>query len=288
MVPNAVNFFFLRFWPFGAIQPQSNAHTMNTATAESNITRHPVVPRNRWIAERKKLLEREKELTHLSDEVARERATLPWERMEKDYVFDTTGGRRSLADLFEGRGQLLVQHFMLGPGWEEGCQSCSFMADHVDGMNVHLAHRDVTFVAISRAPLAEIERFRRRMGWKFKWVSAFGNDFNFDFGVSFTPEQIETGDAGYNFGTSSQVNDELPGISVFYKDDAGTVFHTYSTYGRGVEVMMGTYRLLDLMPKGRDERDVDHKMEWVRHHDRYEPEPRGKAEETGACCTAHA
>jgi predicted dithiol-disulfide oxidoreductase (DUF899 family) len=244
-------------------------HIMNTTHAEPNIINHPVVSGDRWIAERKKLLEREKELSHLSDEVARERRALPWERIEKNYVFETSGGRRNLPGLFEGRRQLLVQHFMLGPGWEEGCKSCSYMADHVDGMNVHLANRDVTFVAISRAPLAEIELFRRRMGWKFNWVSAFGSDFNFDFGVSFTPDQVAKGDAGYNYGTSSDLNDELPGVSVFYKDDAGTVFHTYSTYGRGVEVMMGTYKLLDLVPKGRDEREVDHKMEWVRHHDCY-------------------
>jgi predicted dithiol-disulfide oxidoreductase (DUF899 family) len=191
-------------------------------------------------------------------------------RIEKDYVFDAPEGRRTLADLFEGRRQLLVQHFMLGPGWEQGCKSCSFMADHADGMRLHLAHRDVTFVAISRAPLADIERFRQRMGWQFKWVSSNGTDFNYDFGVSFTPEQVAKGDLGYNYGTSPHVNDELPGVSVFYKDDAGDVFHTYSTYGRGVEVMMGTYNMLDLTPKGRDERD-GHGMEWVRHHDRYEP-----------------
>jgi predicted dithiol-disulfide oxidoreductase (DUF899 family) len=212
---------------------------------------HAVVSRDRWLAERKGLLAREKELTRLRDQIARERRALPWVRIEKDYAFDAPEGRRTLAQLFEGRRQLLVQHFMFGPGWEQGCPSCSFMADHTDGMNVHLAHRDVTLVAVSRAPLADIERFRQRMGWQFAWVSSHGSDFNRDFGVSFTPE-------------------EAPGISVFYKDDAGAVFHTYSTYGRGVEVMMGTYNMLDLMPKGRGERDVAHKMEWVRHHDRYE------------------
>jgi predicted dithiol-disulfide oxidoreductase (DUF899 family) len=212
---------------------------------------HAVVSRDRWLAERKGLLAREKELTRLRDQIARERRALPWVRIEKDYAFDAPEGRRTLAQLFEGRRQLLVQHFMFGPGWEQGCPSCSFMADHTDGMNVHLAHRDVTLVAVSRAPLADIRRFRSRMGWKFTWVSSHGSDFNHDFGVSFTPE-------------------EAPGISVFYKDDAGAVFHTYSTYGRGVEVMMGTYNMLDLMPKGRGERDVAHKMEWVRHHDRYE------------------
>ncbi len=242
---------------------------MNTAIAEVNIANHPVVSRDRWLAERKRLLVREKELTHQRDQVARERRALPWVRIEKDYVFEAPEGRRTLADLFEGRRQLLVQHFMLAPGWEQGCKSCSFMADHVDGMNVHLAHRDVTFVAISRAPLAEIERFRKRMGWQFGWVSSFGSDFNYDFHVSFTPDEMASGEVHYNFGTWPP-NEEYPGVSVFYKDDAGAVFRTYSTYGRGVEVMMGTYNMLDLTPEGRDERDG---MEWVRHHDRYDPAP---------------
>ena len=242
---------------------------------------HQVVSKDRWIAERTKLLAREKELTRLRDQIARERRVLPWVRIEKNYVFDTPEGRRTLAELFEGRRQLLVQHFMLGPGWEHGCKSCSFMADHTDGMNVHLAHRDVAFVAISRAPLAEIERFRQRMGWQFKWVSSNATDFNYDFGVSFTPEQVAKGNLGYNYGTSPHANDELPGVSVFYKDEAGDIFHTYSTYGRGVEVMMGTYNMLDLTPKGRDERE-GHGMEWVRHHDRYEPAPMTKPA-AGSC-----
>ena len=245
---------------------------MNTAIPEVNTVNHQVVSRDRWIAERKNLLAREKELTHLRDQIARERRALSWVRVEKSYVFDTPEGKRTLADLFEDRRQLLVQHFMLGPGWKQGCPSCSFMADHTDGMNVHLAHRDVTMVAVSRATLAEIERFRSRMGWHFKWVSSYANDFNFDFGVSFTPEERAKGKVSYNYGTQPFESEELPGISVFYKNDAGEVFHTYSTYRRGVEVMMGTYNMLDLTPKGRDERD-GHGMEWVRHHDRYEPAP---------------
>jgi predicted dithiol-disulfide oxidoreductase (DUF899 family) len=257
---------------------------------------HPVVSRDRWLAERKGLLAREKELTRLRDQIAGERRALPWVRIEKDYAFDAPEGRRTLAELFEGRRQLLVQHFMLAPGWEQGCPSCSFMADHTDGMTVHLAHRDVTLVAISRAPLAEIEQFRRRMGWQFKWVSSHGNDFNYDFGVSFTPEEMAKGEVYYNYGSwrfpAEEVpfpSGELPGVSVFYTDEAGDVFHTYSTYGRGVEVMMGTYRLLDLTPKGRDEKNVDYKMEWVRHHDRYLPEPRPKAAPgASSCCKAHA
>ena len=257
---------------------------MNAATTQPNVTNHPVVSPDRWLAERKKLLAREKELTRLRDEIARERRALPWERIEKNYVFDTPEGRRSLADLFEGHRQLLVQHFMFGPGWEQGCPSCSFMADHSDGMNVHLAHRDVTLVAISRAPLAEIARFRQRMGWQFKWVSSHGSDFNHDFHVSFTPEERAKGKVYYNYGMTDFPQEEAPGISLFYKNDAGEVFHTYSTYGRGVEVMMGTYNMLDLAPKGRDEENFSHGMEWVRHHDRYEPEPVAKA---GGSCCAH-
>ena len=254
---------------------------MNTAIAEAGTVDHPVVPRDQWVAGRKTLLAREKELTRLRDQIARERRALPWERIETDYVFDAPEGRRALADLFEGRRQLLVQHFMLAPGWEQGCQSCSYMADHIAGMKVHLEHRDVTLLVVARAPLAEIERFRQRMGWQFKWVSSSGNDFNYDFAVSFTPEEQARGNV-YNYGTTPFRGEEAPGVSVFYKNDAGEVFHTYSTFGRGVEVMMGTYNLLDLTPKGRDERDVPYKMEWVRHHDRYEPAPAA-----GSCCHAN-
>ena len=256
---------------------------MSTNTGKSSITNHPIMSYEQWVTERKRLLAREKELTHLRDQVARERRALPWARIEKVYAFETPEGARTLADLFAGRRQLMVQHFMFGPGWEEGCQSCSFMADHTDGMNAHLAARDVTFIAISRAPLAEIERFRRRMGWKFRWVSSFGNDFNLDFHVSF-PQQ-DKGQVNYNYGLRPFESEELPGISVFYQDDAGQVFHTYSTYGRGVEVMMGTYSLLDLTPKGRDESEGA--MAWVRHHDRYEAAPviESAAAADGCCHT---
>ncbi len=236
------------------------------------MTTHLTVSREKWLESRLDLLAAEKDLTRRSDQVAQLRRQLPWVKTDKPYVFDGPSGQVALADLFEGRHQLLVQHFMLAPGWEQGCPSCSYMADHTDGMTVHLAHRDVTFVAISRAPFAEIERFRRRMGWQFKWVSSYGTDFNYDFGVSFTPEEVAKGKINYNYGNWPLVGEEWPGVSVFYKDDAGDVFHTYSTYGRGVEVMMGAYRMLDLTPKGRGERDdTIYKMEWVRHHDRYEP-----------------
>jgi predicted dithiol-disulfide oxidoreductase (DUF899 family) len=250
-----------------------------------NTANHPVVPKAQWIAERKALLAREKELTRLRDQIASERRALPWERVDKDYVFDTPEGRRGLADLFEGRRQLLVQHFMLGPGWEQGCPSCSYMADHIDGMKVHLEHRDVSLRVVSRAPLSEIERFRERMGWQFKWVSSNGSDFNYDFGVSFAPEELAKGEVNYNFGMRAFPSEEAPGISVFYKNDAGEVFHTYSTYGRGVEVMMGTYNLLDLAPKGRDEHNPHHAMDWVRHHDRYES---ATAAKPASSCHANA
>ena len=242
--------------------------------------------REQWLAQRLALLAREKELSRLGDELAEARRALPWVRMNKRYVFDTPEGPRGLADLFDGRSQLLVQHFMLGPDWEEGCKSCSFMADHTDGMLAHLAARDVGFVAISRAPLEKIERFRRRMGWNFRWVSSHGSDFNRDFGVSFTPAEVAAQSMHYNFAQRPFANDEMPGVSVFAKNGAGEVFHTYSTYGRGVEVMMGTYRLLDLTPRGRHEDGLDNTMGWVRHHDRYESAPAAKA--GGSCCGSRA
>ena len=267
---------------------------MNTATDEmKNEAKTPdpaVVSNERWLSARKALLVREKELMRMQDQLARDRRSLPWQRIEKNYVFDTPEGRRTLADLFEGRSQLLVQHFMLGPDWEQGCPSCSFMADHADGMTLHLAHRDVTMVAVSRAPLSQISGFRERMGWEFRWVSSNASDFNYDFGVSFRPDDVARGDVAYNFGQRSFASEEAPGISAFYRDDSGQVFHTYSTYGRGVEVMMGTYHMLDLMPLGRGERDVPYKMEWVRHHDRYEPVPTASTASpepavfVGSCC----
>jgi predicted dithiol-disulfide oxidoreductase (DUF899 family) len=250
------------------------------------MTNHAIVTREKWLEARRDLLAAEKDLMRRSDQVAQLRRQLPWIRVEKPYIFDGPHGRQALAELFDGRQQLVVQHFMLKPGAEQGCASCSYMADHTDGMTVHLAHRDVTFVAISRAPFAEIERFRRRMGWRFKWLSSFGTRFNYDFRVSFTPEEMAKGKVPYNYGTWPHASEELPGLSVFWKDDAGDVFHTYSTYGRGVEVMMGTYRLLDLTPKGRDEGGTSHKMKWVRHHDRYEPNVSAAKPVDASGCTA--
>lgn len=263
-----------------------------TSTTETSTLNHPVVPREKWLAERKTLLAQEKELTRLRDQIASRRRALPWVHVGKNYVFDTTEGRRSLADLFEGRRQLMVQHFMFGPGWEQGCPSCSYMADHTDGMKLHLEHRDVSFVAVSRATLPEIERFRQRMGWQFKWVSSNGNDFNYDFHVSFKPQERVNGTVNYNYGMVEFPAEEAPGVSMFYKDGEDQVFHTYSTYGRGVEVMMGTYNMLDLTPKGRDENDGFYKMDWVRHHDRYEaasafvPAPVASPVPAASCCSA--
>lgn len=243
-----------------------------------------IVSREDWLKQRMALLDEEKELMRHSDQVAQLRRQLPWVKVEKDYVFEGPDGHETLSDLFAGRRQLMVQHFMLAPGWEEGCKSCSYMADHSDGMIPHLAQRDVTFVAISRAPYDAIVRFKRRMGWKFKWLSSGGTSFNYDFRVSFTPDEVAKGSPVYNYGTSPFVRDELPGVSVFFKDDKGGVFHTYSTYGRGVEVMMGTYRMLDLTPKGRDEQNLPFTMAWVRHHDRYESGTANAA----SCCGALA
>ncbi|MDC8012558.1 DUF899 domain-containing protein [Tahibacter soli] len=257
---------------------------MNAAIAVSNTEQHPVVTRERWLAARKTLLAREKELTQLHDAIARERRALPWVRVEKDYVFDTPEGPRRLADLFDGRSQLFVQHFMFAPGWEQGCKSCSYMADHNDGANIHLAQRDVTLIAVSRAPLADLERFRRRMGWQFRWVSSHRSDFNHDFGVNFTQDEMTSGKVDYNYVRQPFPHEEAPGISVFVRDDEGSVFHTYSRFGRGVEVMMHTYALLDLTPAGRDEDALEYPMAWVRHNDRYEAQTSANAAPKAAGC----
>lgn len=228
---------------------------------------HEVVSYQAWLASRQDLLEAEKELTRHRDAVNAKRLNLPWVMVDKEYLFATSDGPRTLTELFDGRSQLLVQHFMFPSGWRQGCKSCSFMADHIDGMNRHLAHHDVAMIAVSRATLPEIERFRARMGWQFRWVSSHDNSFNVDFRVSFSAEEIASGHIDYNFGTWQMTGEEWPGVSAFSKDEAGQVFRTYSTYGRGVEVMMGTYAMLDLTPKGRNESQG---MDWVRHHDRYE------------------
>jgi predicted dithiol-disulfide oxidoreductase (DUF899 family) len=231
---------------------------------------NPVVSRDAWLDARCALLAREKELTRRREALAAERRKLPWVKVEKDYVFEGPDGRLTLADLFDGRSQLLVYHFMFGPDWDEGCPSCSFWTDNYHGAVVHLAARDVTLAAVSRAPIHKIEAFRKRMGWTaFRWVSSHGSDFNFDCEVSFTPEQLESDAPNYNFGTVHFGVDEGPGLSVFARGDDGAVYHTYSTFARGLDWINGTYQMLDLVPKGRDEDDLSYNQAWVKHHDRY-------------------
>jgi predicted dithiol-disulfide oxidoreductase (DUF899 family) len=235
-------------------------------------TEHPkVVSHEDWLAARKEFLAKEKEFTRLRDQLSRQRRELPWEQVEKEYVFDGPNGKETLADLFAGRSQLIVYHFMFGPGWNAGCPSCSYLADHFDGPSIHLANRDVALAVISRAPLAEIDAFKRRMGWKFHWVSSFGTDFNYDYHVSFTPEEQAKGKVNYNYELTEFPSEEGPGLSVFCKDADGRIFHTYSSYARGLDIFVGAYNFLDHAPKGRDEDGLAHTMAWVRHHDRYDP-----------------
>ncbi|MBP2560413.1 putative dithiol-disulfide oxidoreductase (DUF899 family) [Neorhizobium galegae] len=242
--------------------------------------KNPVVSREEWLEARRKLLALEKEETHLRDKVRAERLAMPWVKVDKDYVFDTPKGRKSLAELFDGRSQLLIYHFMLGPEWDAGCVGCSFQSDHVDGALVHLNNHDVTYVAVSRAPLDKIEAYRKRMGWKFPWVSSFGSDFNFDYHVSFSKEDLAKEKVYYNFREvpPSEAHDELPGLSAFYRNEAGEVFHTYSTYARGGEELIGTLMILDRAPLGRNE---DSTMNFVKRHDEYEQKPQ---ETASSCC----
>lgn len=237
------------------------------------MTTHRVVSREEWIGARRQHLAREKELTRLRDQLSRERRDLPWVKVDKPYAFDGPNGQEALADLFEGRSQLIVQHFMFDPSWEEGCKSCSFWVDNFDGVTVHLNHRDVTFVLVSRAPIATLEAYRRRMGWRVKWVSSLHTDFNRDYHVSFRPEELERAQAYYNYETRSFPVPEAPGLSVFAKDADGAIYHTYSCYARGLDMLNGAYHLLDLVPKGRDEAGLSSTMAWLRHHDRYEDRP---------------
>ncbi len=230
---------------------------------------HEVVSREKWLAARRAHLAREKEFTRLRDELARERRALPWLRVEKDYGFDTERGKRTLAELFGARSQLLVYHFMFGPEQEEPCKSCSFWADGYDRSVVHLAHRDVALVTVSRSPLPRLRAVKARMGWSFEWVSSGGSDFNRDFGVHFSEAELARGARLYNFGTIAFGMADAPGVSVFYRDPEGAVFHTYSCYARGLDALNGAYQLLDLVPKGRDEDALARPMAWLRHRDRY-------------------
>jgi predicted dithiol-disulfide oxidoreductase (DUF899 family) len=239
-------------------------------TLEKNKTGGPnIVSHAEWIAARTELLNKEKEFTRLRDELSRQRRELPWEKVKREYVFDGPTGKETLADLFGGKSQLLIYHFMLGPGWVEGCPSCSYLADHFDGSVPHLGARDARLVVVSRAPLEQIGAFKMRMGWRFKWVSSFANDFNRDYNVSFTKEEMANGQIYYNYEMQQFPSEEGPGASAFYKDEDGNIFHTYSTYGRGLDIFLGAYNWLDIAPKGRDEDGLAFSMAWVKHHDKY-------------------
>jgi len=233
------------------------------------MAKHKIVSKDEWLTARKDHLVQEKAFTRARDELSRARRELPWTPVEKSYRFEGPDGEESLSDLFDGRSQLLVYHFMFGEGWEQGCKSCSFLADSYNGAVVHLAQRDVTMVTVSIAPLEKLTAFRRRMGWTFKWVSSRLCDFNRDYHVSFTEEERRDGTGFYNYRTSSFPMEEAPGISAFIKED-GQVYHTYSSYGRGLDMLITAYHLLDLVPKGRDEGGLEYSMQWIRHHDRYD------------------
>jgi predicted dithiol-disulfide oxidoreductase (DUF899 family) len=240
---------------------------------------HPIVSRQQWIAARKALLEEEKQFTRARDRLSEQRRALPWVKVDMPYLFDGPDGKATLADLFKGRSQLIVQHFMFAPDWSEGCKSCSFWADGFERMVPHLGARDTTLVAVSRAALQKLDAFKARMGWTFDWFSAAGNDFNHDYAVSFTPEQIKSGAKLYNFGTSGFGVEEAPGISVFYRDEAGNIFHTYSCFARGLDMMNAAYHYLDLTPLGRHEAGLPYPMDWLRLRDQYAP-----AAVKAACC----
>ena len=252
---------------------------------------HPVVSRDEWLTARKQLLAKEKAFTRMRDELTAERVALPWVKVEKAYVFDGPNGPETLAELFDGRSQLVIKHFMFGPDWTEGCVGCSFEIDQISGALVHLKHHDVTYIGVARAPLPKLEAFRQRMGWTVKFVSSYGNDFNYDFHVSFRPEELARGEAYYNYATRPLGMDEMSGRSVFFKDAAGDVFHTYSSFARGGELNLNAYAVLDVTPNGRNETINGNLTDWVRLHDRYERggfvDPNGRyvaAEDADACC----
>jgi predicted dithiol-disulfide oxidoreductase (DUF899 family) len=232
---------------------------------------HKIVSRQEWLEARKAHMAREKELTRARDALSKERRELPWVKVDKAYMFDGVDGKKALADLFGGREQLVVQHLMFAPDWSEACKSCSFWADGFDRMVPHLAARDTTMVGVSRAPLEKLNAFKQRMGWTFDWYSSADSDFNYDYAVSFTPEQIQSGHKTYNFGTSGFGVEEAPGISVFYRDKGGDIFHTYSCFARGLDMMNAAYHYLDLTPLGRHEDELPYHMDWVRLRDKYQP-----------------
>jgi len=227
-----------------------------------------IVSHKEWLKQRIAFLKKEKKFAHMRDALSRERQKLPWEKITKKYVFDTPKGKQTLAQLFEGRSQLILYHFMFHPDWKAGCKGCSLLADSFDRNITHIQQRDITMIAASRAPLAKLEKFKKRMGWSFKWVSSGGSDFNYDFYVSFTPEQLKK-KIYYNYKTEKRSGEDLPGLSVFYKDKSGNIFHTYSTYERGLDAAIVPYQYIDLVPKGRDEDKLPYPMAWVRHRDSY-------------------
>jgi len=229
-----------------------------------------IVSRDEWLEARKILLQEEKDFTRLRDQLSRKRRQLPWLKVDIDYVFEDLSGKLSLVDLFEDKSQLIIYHFMYGPDWEEGCPSCSFWADNFNGIDIHLRHRDANMVVVSRVGLAQLQAYRKRMGWDFKWVSSLGNNFNYDYHVSFTASEMEKAEMFYNFKIGSFPADEAPGISVFYRSLEGEVFHTYSCYARGLDMLNGAYHYLDLLPRGRDEDDLDFTMAWLRRRDEYD------------------
>jgi predicted dithiol-disulfide oxidoreductase (DUF899 family) len=231
---------------------------------------HKIVSRDEWLAVRREHLAKEKALLEARDALRRETRELPWVKVDKTYEFEGSDGKQTLSGLFAGRSQLVIKHFMLGPGWKEGCVGCSFGADQFDGSVIHLVNHDVMVVAVSRAPYPEIAAYHRRMGWRFKWVSSFGSDFNYDYNVSFTEADRARGKAFYNFRMGDYMDDEMPGMSVFYKDEAGDIFHTYSAFARGSELIGGVYGVLDVTPKGRNEPPGGNLTAWVRRHDQYE------------------
>ncbi len=234
------------------------------------MTDHKIVSREEWIMARQAFLAKEKEFTRLRDEFARERRALPWELVDKQYTFDTSDGKQTLAELFGDRSQLIVYHFMFGPDWTEGCPSCSFWADNFDGIGIHLQHRDIQFAAISRAPLAKLDAYKKRLGWRFNWVSSYGNNFNYDYQVAFTADETRPGSVYYNYEHRAFPSEEAPGISVFYKNEKHEVYHTYSCYARGLDMLNGAYHYIDLAPKGRDEAGLPYPMAWVRRNDKYD------------------
>jgi predicted dithiol-disulfide oxidoreductase (DUF899 family) len=239
--------------------------TSMTAPSQSRTVSH-----DEWIEARRQFLLKEKEFTRQRDELSRLRRELPRERVEKNYVFEGPRGSETLAGLFDNRSQLIVYHFMFAPGWSEGCKSCSYLSDHFDAMTPHLAHRDVTLAVVSRAPWTELAAFKKRMGWRFHWVSSFGSGFNVDYNVSPSDGEKARGKRNYNYAETDFMLEELPGLSVFQKDTDGSIYHTYSAYARGLDILVGTYNFLDLAPKGRDEAGLNHSMAWVRHHDKYD------------------